>query len=50
VQHGDAPGVDAAYLSDPLTAGVTRAETPADVGRDVMLTVADRVRTLAAAL
>jgi hypothetical protein len=48
-----APIVDQAYLSDPLpirgnqTAPVA---TPADVGRDVILTVAERVRALIASL
>jgi hypothetical protein len=47
-QRGNAPGVDVAYLSDPLTAGAAALETPAQVGRDLMLTVAARVRTLVA--
>jgi len=49
VQRGDAPVVDAAYLSDPLSVSPS-AETPAQVGRDDMLIVADRVRVLASAL
>ena len=53
---GDAayePVVDQAYLSDPLPVNVSAAaaaETPGEVGRDVMLTVAQRIRTLAATL
>jgi hypothetical protein len=49
-QRGDAPVVDTAYLSDPLTTGTPAAETPGEIGRDVMLTVAERVRALAATL
>jgi hypothetical protein len=49
-QHGNAPVVDVAYLSDPLTVGIPAGDTPADVGRDVMLTVAERLRVLVAAV
>ena len=45
--------VDQAYLSDPLSvnaATATAAETPGEVGRDVMVTVAQQIRALAAAL
>jgi hypothetical protein len=49
-QHGDAPVVDTAYLSDPLTTVPPAAETPGEIGRDVMLTVAERVRALGATL
>jgi hypothetical protein len=45
-QHGDAPTVDVAYLSDPLTPASPALATPARVGRDLMLTVAERVRAL----
>jgi hypothetical protein len=48
-QRGNAPVVDAAYLSDPLTT-TPAGETPGQVGRDLMLTVAERVRALAATL
>lgn len=50
LQHGDAPLVDTAYLSDPLTTAAAAGETPGAVGRDVMLTVVERVRALAAML
>ena len=49
-QHGDAPVVDTAYLSDPLTTAAAAGESPGAVGRDVMLTVVERVRALAATL
>jgi hypothetical protein len=45
-QHGDAPTVDVAYLSDPLTSAAPALDTPGQVGRDLMLTVAERVRAL----
>lgn len=48
-QHGNAPAVDAAYLSDPLTVPAS-AETPGQIGRDDMLIVADGVRILTGAL
>ncbi len=47
------PVVDQAYLSDPLSvnaATATAAETPGEVGHDVVLTVAQQIRALAAAL
>jgi hypothetical protein len=47
------PVVDQAYLSDPLpvnAAAAAAAETPGEVGRDVVLTVAQQVRALAATL
>jgi hypothetical protein len=47
------PVVDAAYLSDPLpgkAGAALAAETPAELGRDVMLTVTERVRALMATL
>jgi hypothetical protein len=47
-QGGNAPVVDVAYLSDPLTAAAPPGETPGQVARDVILTVAERVRALAA--
>lgn len=47
-QHGNAPTVDVAYLSDPLTSATPAISTPGEVGRDLMLTVAARVRALAA--
>ncbi len=50
LQRGNAPVVDAAYLSDPLTAVSPAGETPGQAGRDVMVTVAERVRALAATL
>jgi hypothetical protein len=49
-QHGNAPVVDVAYLSDPLSSATPAPATPAEVGRDLMLTVAERVRALAATL
>jgi hypothetical protein len=49
-QHGNAPIVDVAYLSDPLTPASAALATPAQVSRDLMLTVAERVRTLASTL
>jgi hypothetical protein len=49
-QHGNAPAVDVAYLSDPLTPATPALATPGQVGRDLMLTVAERVRALASAL
>jgi hypothetical protein len=48
-QGGNAPVVDVAYLSDPLSARAAPAATPAQVARDVMLTVAERVRALVSA-
>jgi hypothetical protein len=45
------PLVDQAYLSDPLpvnASAVYAAATPGELGRDVMLTVADRIRALVA--
>lgn len=55
VQGGDpqyAPVVDQAYLNDPLPVarGAPAAVTPGEVGRDVMLAVAQRVRALISAL
>jgi hypothetical protein len=47
------PVVDQAYLSDPLpvnAAAAAAAETPGEVGRDVVLTVAQQIRALAATL
>jgi hypothetical protein len=49
-QHGNAPAVDVAYLSDPLTPATPALLSPAEVSRDLMLTVADRVRALASTL
>jgi hypothetical protein len=49
-QHGDAPAVDVAYVSDPLSTANPALATPADVSRDLMLTVAERVRVLASPL
>jgi hypothetical protein len=49
-QHGNAPTVDVAYLSDPLSSATPALATPGEVGRDLMLTVAERVRALAATL
>jgi hypothetical protein len=47
----DTPVVDAAYLSDPLPATAAAVvATPADVSRDLMLSVAERVRALIASL
>jgi hypothetical protein len=47
----DAPVVDAAYLSDPLPApAAAAAATPGDVSRDLLLSVAERVRALVASL
>jgi hypothetical protein len=47
----DAPAVDQAYLSDPLPASAALATAnPGEVGRDVMLSVAERVRALVAPL
>jgi hypothetical protein len=49
----DAPVVDQAYLSDPLTVAAPQAAATAslnEVGRDVILTVAEHVRALAATL
>jgi hypothetical protein len=48
-----APVVDQAYLSDPLPVSASvagSAATPGELERDVMLTVADRIRTLVATL
>lgn len=45
-QRGNAPAVDVAYLSDPLTASTAAGATPTQVARDLMLTVAERVRAL----
>jgi hypothetical protein len=45
-QRGEAPTVDVAYLSDPLTTAGSAGATPGQVGRDLMLTVAERVRAL----
>ena len=48
-----APLVDQAYLSDPLpvtASAAFTAATPGELGRDVMLTVAEQVRALAASL
>ncbi|HSC02351.1 MAG TPA: hypothetical protein VLC49_03500 [Solirubrobacteraceae bacterium] len=49
-QHGNAPTVDVAYLSDPLTPATPAVATPGEVGRDLMLTVSERVRALASTL
>ncbi|MBV9605840.1 MAG: hypothetical protein JO027_12055, partial [Solirubrobacterales bacterium] len=49
-QQGNAPAVDVAYLSDPLSTAAPAAATPGEVGRDLMLIVADRVRSLVSAL
>jgi hypothetical protein len=49
-QNGDAAVVDTAYLSDPLTTAAPAGETPGEAARDLMLTVAERVRALAALL
>jgi hypothetical protein len=46
-QHGNAPTVDVAYLSDPLRTTAPAPATPAQVSRDLMLTVAERVRAIA---
>jgi hypothetical protein len=49
----NAPLVDEAYLSNPVPVGaspVAATATPGDVGRDLMLTVAERVRVLVATL
>ena len=49
-QHGQAPVVDVAYLSDPLSTAVSASASPGEVGRDLMLTVAEGVRALVAPL
>jgi hypothetical protein len=49
-QGGNAAAVDVAYLSDPLSSHVSPAVTPGELGRDVALTVAERIRALIAAL
>lgn len=49
-QQGDAAVIDTAYLSDPLTTAAPVGETPGEAVRDLMLTVAERVRALAALL
>ena len=49
-QQGNAPLVDVAYLSDPLSSATPALATPGEVGRDLMLTVAERVRALASGL
>jgi hypothetical protein len=49
-QRGGAPTVDVAYLSDPLSSVAPGPATPGLVGRDLMLTVAERIRTLASTL
>jgi hypothetical protein len=49
-QHGDAPVVDVAYLSDPLSSVAPADATPGQVGQDLMLTVAERVRALVSTL
>jgi hypothetical protein len=49
-QRGDAPTVDVAYLSDPLTPATPALLTPGQIGRDLMVTVAERVRALVATL
>jgi hypothetical protein len=49
-QQGDAAGVDVAYLSDPLSSAAPVLATPGEVGRDLMLTVAERVKALVSAL
>ena len=49
-QRGEAPTVDVAYLSDPLSSATPTTATPGEIGRDLMLTVAERVRALAATL
>jgi hypothetical protein len=48
-QRGDATTVDVAYLSDPLSSATPAAATPGQAGRDLMLTVAERVRALVSA-
>jgi hypothetical protein len=45
-QHGEAPTVDVAYLSDPLSPAGSAGATPGQLGRDLMLTVAERVGAL----
>jgi hypothetical protein len=47
-QRGEAPTVDVAYLSDPLTPAAPALVTPGQVGRDLMVMVAERVRVLVA--
>lgn len=49
-QRGDAPTVDVAYLSDPLSPAAPVAATPGQVSRDLMLTVAERIRSLVSIL
>ena len=49
-QRGNGPVVDVAYLRDRLTASGTAGDTPGEVGRDVILTVAERLRALVATL
>ncbi len=49
-QQGNAPAVDVAYLSDPLSSAATAPAAPGQVGRDLMLTVAERVRQLVSTL
>ncbi|MBV9682795.1 MAG: hypothetical protein JO046_13440, partial [Solirubrobacterales bacterium] len=46
----DAPAVDVAYLSGPLPVSPAAAISPGEAGRDVMFTVAERIRALAAAI
>ncbi|MBV9941013.1 MAG: hypothetical protein JO262_02700 [Solirubrobacterales bacterium] len=45
-----APAADVAYLSDPLPVIAAATLSPGQVGRDMMLTVAERIRALAAAI
>jgi hypothetical protein len=49
-QRGNAPVIDVAYLSDPLIASAAADATPAEVGRDVMLIVTERVGALTASV
>ena len=49
-QGGEAPVIDAAYLSDPLSGAVSPVVTPGEVGRDLMVTVSERVRALVSTL
>ena len=49
-QGGEAPAVDTAYLSEQLPAAVPAVATPGDIVRAVMLTVTERVQSLASTL
>ena len=49
-QGGEAPAVDTAYLTEQLPAAVSAVATPGDIVRAVMLTVTERVQSLASTL